>query len=67
MNDARKQAMRKYAIEHAKWEQWTQIFETRDCVELANLMLVLILQAKYLLELLHVVSPKVVNIFPWMR
>lgn len=46
----KKQLMRKYAIKYAKWKQWAHFFESRDSETVVNLMLVQIIQAKYLLD-----------------
>ena len=49
-NDPRKTAARIRAREKSEWQDWAQIFETRPAETLANLAIILICQARYLLE-----------------
>ncbi len=48
--DARKIRARELAKEHADWDYWAPIFESRDEVVVANLMIVIIYQTRYLLD-----------------
>ncbi|MBO4286642.1 MAG: four helix bundle suffix domain-containing protein [Kiritimatiellae bacterium] len=50
MEDEKKTAARNFAKEHADWESWKAIFETRPAETICNLMIVLIQQTRYLLE-----------------
>ena len=50
MDDARKIFARTFAKEHPDWEDWKTIFSTRPPEVCCNLMLVIILQTKYLLD-----------------
>ncbi len=50
MNDPRKTNARQFAIRHSEWQDWKAIFETRPADTLCNMMIILIQQAKYLLE-----------------
>lgn len=49
-DDARKTAARQFAREHADWEEWKPLFETRPVETFCNLMIVLVQQCRYLLE-----------------
>ena len=49
-SDQRKVRARELAKEHADWSYWEPIFESRDAVVIANLMIVIIYQTRYLLE-----------------
>jgi len=49
-DDNRRIAARNYAKEHADWDGWQQIFETRPAETVANLMLTLCHQTRYLLD-----------------
>ena len=48
--DPRKVRARELAREHADWDYWCPIFETRDAATVANLMAVIIYQTRYLLD-----------------
>ena len=48
--DEKKAAAREFAKLHADWDEWKQLFETRPAETLCNLMIVLIQQARYLLD-----------------
>ena len=50
MEDEKKAAAREFAKLHADWDEWKQLFETRPAETLCNLMIVLIQQARYLLD-----------------
>ena len=50
MDDERKIFARTFAKEHPDWEDWKTIFSTRPPEVCCNLMLVIILQTKYLLD-----------------
>ena len=50
MVDEKKAAAREFAKLHADWDEWKQLFETRPAETLCNLMIVLIQQARYLLD-----------------
>ena len=50
MDDERKIVARTFAKEHPDWEDWKTIFSTRPPEVCCNLMLVIILQTKYLLD-----------------
>ena len=50
MEDEKKAAAREFAKSHADWDEWKQLFETRPAETLCNLMIVLIQQARYLLD-----------------
>ena len=50
MDDERKIFARTFAKEHPDWEDWRTIFSTRPPEVCCNLMLVIILQTKYLLD-----------------
>lgn len=45
-----KTAAREFAKEHADWEDWKPLFESRPATTLCNLMIVLIQQTRYLLD-----------------
>ena len=49
-DDARKTAARQFAKEHADWEEWKTLLETRPVETFCNLMIVLVQQCRYLLE-----------------
>lgn len=49
-DDPRRLKVRAYAREHSDWEDWQEIFETRTGVDVANLMLTLCHQTRFLLE-----------------
>ena len=49
-DDERKTAARAFAKAHADWEDWKVFFETCSAETLCNLMILLIQQAKYLLD-----------------
>ena len=49
-DDARRVAVRDYAREHADWADWQEFFETRPAETVANLMLTLCHQTRYLLD-----------------
>lgn len=48
--DKRVKGVREYAIAHEDWTDWKPIFEQREGAVLANVMLTLCNQAKYLLD-----------------
>ena len=50
MTDQRKQDARAYAIQHADWQEWQPIFASRPAEVVCNLMIVLIQQARYMLD-----------------
>lgn len=50
LDDAKAQAAREFAKAHADWADWQHIFETRPSETLANLMLTLCHQERYLLD-----------------
>lgn len=50
MEDEKKAAAREFAKSHADWDEWKRLFETRPAETLCNLMIVLIQQARYLLD-----------------
>lgn len=50
MVDEKKAAAREFAKLHADWDEWKQLFATRPAETLCNLMIVLIQQARYLLD-----------------
>ncbi len=49
-DDKRRIAARDYAREHADWADWQEFFETRPAETVANLMLTLCHQTRYLLD-----------------
>ena len=49
-DDQRRVAARDYAREHADWADWQKIFETRPAETVANLMLTLCHQTRYMLD-----------------
>ena len=49
-DDKRRVAARDYAREHADWVDWQEFFETRPAETVANLMLTLCHQTRYLLD-----------------
>lgn len=49
-DDPRRLAARDFAKQHADWEDWRPIFETRPADTAANLMLTLCHQTRYLLD-----------------
>lgn len=49
-SDEKAKAARDFAVKHAEWEAWKPIFETRPPETLANLMLTLCHQTRYLLD-----------------
>ncbi len=49
-DDQRRVAARDYAREHADWDDWQNIFETRPAETVANLMLTLCHQTRYMLD-----------------
>ena len=49
-SDEKAKAARDFAIEHAEWEAWKPFFESRPPETLANLMLTLCHQTRYLLD-----------------
>ena len=49
-DDKRRVAARDYAREHADWVAWQEFFETRPAETVANLMLTLCHQTRYLLD-----------------
>ncbi|MBO4619076.1 MAG: four helix bundle suffix domain-containing protein [Victivallales bacterium] len=49
-DDARRVAVRDYARENADWADWQEFFETRPAETVANLMLTLCHQTRYLLD-----------------
>ena len=49
-DDKRRIAARDYAREHADWVDWQEFFETRPAETVANLMLTLCHQTRYLLD-----------------
>ena len=49
-DDKRRIAARDYAREHADWVDWQEFFETRSAETVANLMLTLCHQTRYLLD-----------------
>ena len=49
MDDAKAQAAREFARSHNDWPDWKQIFETRSADALANLMLIVCCQERYML------------------
>lgn len=49
-DDRRRTAARDFAKQHADWADWQTIFETRPAETLANLMLTLCHQTRYLLD-----------------
>ena len=49
-DDKRRVAARDYAKEHADWVDWQEFFETRPAETVANLMLTLCHQTRYLLD-----------------
>ena len=49
-NDVRKVRARELAKEQADWDYWQEIFESRDDVVIANLVIVMIYQTRYLLD-----------------
>ena len=49
-DDRRRVAARDYAREHADWADWQKIFETRPAETVANLMLTLCHQTRYMLD-----------------
>lgn len=48
--DDKKTAARKFARTHPQWDSWKSIFETRPAETFCNLMIILIQQARYLLN-----------------
>ena len=50
MESEKKTAAREFAKAHADWEEWKPFFETRPAETVCNLMIILIQQARYLLE-----------------
>ena len=50
MDDKRRVAARDFAKEHSDWESWREFFETRPADTLANLMLTLCHQTRYMLD-----------------
>ena len=50
MDDKRRLFARDYAKEHPDWESWREFFETRPADTLANLMLTLCHQTRYMLD-----------------
>ena len=49
-SDEKAKAARDFAINHAEWEDWKPIFESRPAETLANLMLTLCHQTRYMLD-----------------
>ena len=48
--DIKAQAARNYAVSHPEWQDWKQIFDSRPPETIANLMLTLCYQTRYLLD-----------------
>jgi len=49
MDSQEKTTARKFAREHAEWEDWKPLFESRSAEELCNLMIIVIYQSRYML------------------
>ncbi len=49
-SEEKAKAARDFAINHAEWEDWKSIFESRPAETLANLMLTLCHQTRYMLD-----------------
>lgn len=50
IDDERKNAARAFARSHADWDAWKPLFDTRPAETVCNLMIVLIMQTRYLLD-----------------
>lgn len=50
LDDERRTAARDFAKKHGDWEEWRPLFETRPAETLANLMITLCNQERYLLD-----------------